>query len=74
MKKAFALLLALTLCATMTSALAANLAPASDEVSSSSKSPRWEETEWKYRAFNGVPQKRLWSITRGIWLTEWENC
>lgn len=31
-----------------------------------------EETEWYYRNYNGHWQKRLWSITRGIWLTEWE--
>lgn len=31
-----------------------------------------EETEWYYRNYNGHWQRRLWSITRGIWLTEWE--
>lgn len=33
-----------------------------------------EETEWYYRRYDGRIQKRLWSITRGIWLTEWEDC
>lgn len=33
-----------------------------------------EETEWHYRTYQGRCQKRLWSITRGIWLTDWEDC
>lgn len=37
-------------------------------------SPKAEETEWYYRIYNGHLQKRLWSLTRGIWLTEWEDC
>ena len=32
---------------------------------------RAEETMWYFRVYNGRNQKRLWSITRGIWLTEW---
>jgi len=32
---------------------------------------RAEETEWYFRVLNGVTEKRLWSITRGIWLTDW---
>lgn len=31
-----------------------------------------EQTEWRYRVVDGKPQKRLWSITYGIWLTDWE--
>lgn len=31
-----------------------------------------EETQWYYRDYYGRAQRRLWSITRGIWLTEWE--
>lgn len=37
-------------------------------------SPKAEETMWYYRIYNGHLQKRLWSLTRGIWLTEWEDC
>ena len=29
---------------------------------------------WYYRKVNGKYQKRLWSETRGIWLTEWIDC
>lgn len=33
-----------------------------------------EQTQWHYRRYEGRCQKRLWSITRGIWLTDWEDC
>ena len=33
---------------------------------------RAEETKWYYRVNNGVVEKRLWSITNGVWLTDWE--
>ena len=33
-----------------------------------------ERVEWRYRTYNGVRQKRLWSITYGRWLTDWINC
>jgi len=32
---------------------------------------RAEETVWYYRMQNGVTEKRLWSITRRVWLTDW---
>ncbi len=32
---------------------------------------RAEETEWHFRMNSGHLEKRLWSITRGIWLTDW---
>lgn len=35
--------------------------------------PLAEKTEWYYRYYNGQRQKRLWSLTRGIWLTDWIN-
>jgi hypothetical protein len=30
-----------------------------------------EQTIWYYSVINGVPMKRLWSITYGKWLTNW---
>lgn len=36
--------------------------------------PYAEETTWCFRIHNGMLQKRLWSNTRGIWLTEWTDC
>lgn len=32
--------------------------------------PRIEETQWYVFTINGRPYKRLWSITRKIWLTD----
>ena len=31
-----------------------------------------EQTQWYYRTVDGRIQRRLWSITWGKWLTEWE--
>ena len=30
-----------------------------------------EQVKWYYRNINGFEEKRLWSLTRGIWLTDW---
>jgi hypothetical protein len=30
-----------------------------------------EQTEWYYRNNNGIMEKRLWSITYGVWRTDW---
>ena len=49
---------------------AANVSVAAPEAESGVA--RAEETEWYYRVNNGVLEKRLWSITYGKWLTEWE--
>lgn len=35
---------------------------------------REEQFMWFYRMYNGVPQKRLWSITYGYWVTDWIDC
>ncbi len=35
---------------------------------------RAEEVVWYYRNYNGRLQKRLWSVTYGKWLTDWEYC
>jgi len=34
-------------------------------------SARTIETKWYYRTYNGVYQKRLWSLTDQKWLTDW---
>ena len=31
----------------------------------------YEDTRWYYRTQNGKKQKRLWSLTRGEWVTGW---
>ena len=35
--------------------------------------PASEETVWYTRIYNGKLQRRLWSVTYGEWLTEWED-
>lgn len=36
-------------------------------------SPQAEETVWCTRWYEGRRQRRLWSITNGCWLTDWED-
>ena len=63
---------------TMMLSVYASAAPvAAEEVdpsTQSSDSTRAEETTWVYRSYQGRVQKRLWSNTRGIWLTDWIDC
>lgn len=33
--------------------------------------PRVDEVVWITRTYNGKLQKRLWSITYQVWLTDW---
>lgn len=33
---------------------------------------RVAKNEWRYRTVDGKLQKRLWSLSEGKWLTEWE--
>lgn len=33
--------------------------------------PRVDENVWYTRVYNGKLQKRLWSTTYGVWLTDW---
>lgn len=33
--------------------------------------PRTNEVVWYTRTYNGKLQKRLWSNTYGVWLTDW---
>lgn len=43
-------------------------------IENSSVSPRRDETQWVFRRNpdTGEIEKRLWSITYGVWRTEWE--
>ena len=50
------------------------ISPNGDKSDTSTVSPQAEETEWYFRVYNGKVQKRLWSYTRGIWLTDWIDC
>lgn len=39
--------------------------------SQSTTESRTSEVVWYTRTYNGKLQKRLWSITYGVWLTDW---
>ena len=54
-----------------TSAYAAELSPIAIS-EQGDVAPAAEQTQWIFRVNeDGVPQKRLWSITYGVWLTDW---
>lgn len=77
MKRLLSFVLALTVLLSIPGvALAASHeAPVSSDVEiiavESDESTRHEETTWCYRVYNGILQKRLWSLTYGRWLTDW---
>ncbi len=71
MKKLVSVFMALSLCFAISApVLAVNLKPTT-QMESSEISPQVEETQWRYRVYNGERQKRLWSITNEVWLTDW---
>lgn len=50
-------------------------APTPDtRMENSDVTPYAEETEWLIVERDGRIYKRLWSNTRGIWLTDWIDC
>lgn len=62
-----ALILAMNLAPTAVAAVAPPDAPASTE-----SGERIEEKEWIFRTNpDGTREMRLWSVTRGVWLTDW---
>lgn len=77
MKRIISLLLTIILCLSMSSIVFADNSDShnmlADTTALSGDSPRAEETEWVIRWYNGLIQKRLWSITYGYWLTDWET-
>ena len=69
MKRVISIFLAAVMCLMLSvSALATNKI---NDNSSNGITARAEETEWRYRFYNGETQKRLWSITYARWLTDW---
>ena len=73
MKKIISVFLALILSLTFITSAFADSAPVEQIIAAedSSIQPRAEELMWYFRYNNGVPEKRLWSITYGKWLTDW---
>lgn len=77
MKRLISFLLSVIICLSLTAgAFAAPLTTPDGSDSEiiavkSGESTRAEETTWYFRIKNGILQMRLWSITYGIWLTDW---
>lgn len=78
MKTIRKIVLYIVICLTLTtSAFAVNCDCASISVPASvysDKDTRAEEVQWYFMPIDGVMHMRLWSITRGIWLTDWIPC
>ena len=71
MKKTASILLAITLFFAFSIPAFAASVETQKEGTNSAIVINAEETQWRYRVYNGQKQKRLWSITNEIWLTEW---
>lgn len=63
-----------TLSNTMPNALASAIAKPTTIQDTGAISPHTEETTWYLRIHDGKLQRRLWSNTRCIWLTDWMDC
>lgn len=68
-----AVLVLLLCCSFIMPAFAAPYDSDPAETSGASDGARAEQTQWYYRVRNGILEKRLWSITYGKWLTNWET-
>ena len=74
LKRLACTLLVLTVMMLSVVASAAPVVPTNGDGDASTASPQAEETQWVYKIYYGKMQKRLWSLTRGIWLTDWIDC
>jgi len=76
LKRIISLILALALCLSL-SITAFAVSPdtpeeeTGNELVISGEQLRAEETEWYYRIYGDLFQRRLWSITYGYWKTDW---
>ena len=66
-----ALVLVGSLAGTTEAFAAASVDVAPSIVRTEDTSTRAENTKWYFRDNNGTYEKRLWSITEGVWLTDW---
>lgn len=72
MKQRILTTVAATLCALMV--FSVGIAPAYANVPSGEGDAiiQAEQVRIYYRINNGVYEMRLWSLTRGVWMTDWE--
>lgn len=68
---ALSLLIAVSLLST-TAAAASTLEP--QPQAQSQVEPRVNQVVWVHRTYNGKEQKRLWSYTYQMWMTDWIDC
>lgn len=77
MKRILCTILAIVLCLMISAPVFADYsssnADAYEEAIVTEEQSRAEETMWCFRCYDGLFQRRLWSITYGYWLTEWET-
>lgn len=73
MKKIKVFLLSTILCASFVTPCWASTVQcsASAEIVLQEVSTRSEVSKWYYRNYEGIKQKRLWSVTYGYWKTDW---
>lgn len=77
MKTIRKIVLYIVICLTLTTGA---FAVDSDCVSISAQAPAYsdepmaEQVVWVYKTVDGVEYMRLWSRTRGKWLTDWIRC
>lgn len=74
MKKILSVFIALSICFSASMiALAVESKPTAETVSTDFVI-LVEQTQWRYRYYENQLQKRLWSLTYEIWLTDWITC
>jgi len=74
MKRFICAFLAIVFCLTISAPVFADYSRSSEEtIVTAEEESRAEETVWYFRCYAGLLQRRLWSITYGYWLTEWET-
>lgn len=76
MKRIICLMLALILCLSSSAMAFADYTSVREDVkiTEGGGGGRAEETIWYYRiTYDGLYQRRLWSLTYGYWLTDWET-
>ena len=74
MKKIICLILLIAIFLNFSLTALADFGRPSASNESTEENTRAEETEWHYRITgDGLFQRRLWSITYGYWLTDWET-